>query len=73
MRPLLRQGARGASSGESERAALALEVSTLEARTREMIVILDEREAEAAELRQALAAKEVERPLSFQARQFQSR
>ncbi|CAM9536059.1 unnamed protein product [Scytosiphon promiscuus] len=55
------QGARYASGAESERAALALEVSTAEARAREMEVILRERDREAAEMRRALAAKDLER------------
>ncbi|CAN0013837.1 unnamed protein product, partial [Ectocarpus sp. 8 AP-2014] len=52
------KGAREASSAESERAALSLAASTAEARGREMMVILDEREREAAKLRRALAAKD---------------
>lgn len=52
------KGAREASAAESERAALSLGASTAEARAREMMVILDEREREAAKLRRALAAKE---------------
>ncbi|CBJ25835.1 hypothetical protein Esi_0016_0144 [Ectocarpus siliculosus] len=52
------KGAREASSAESERAALSLAASTAEARAREMMVILDEREREAAKLRRALAAKD---------------
>ncbi|CAM9928844.1 unnamed protein product [Ectocarpus sp. 4 AP-2014] len=52
------KGAREASSAESERTTLSLAASTAEARAREMMVILDEREREAAKLRQALTAKD---------------
>lgn len=38
-----------------------MEVSTAEARTKEILVIMDEREKEAAELRRALAAREIAR------------
>lgn len=38
-----------------------MEVSTAEARTKEIMLILDEREREAAELRRVLAAKETAR------------
>lgn len=61
----LTQGARGVSSAESERATLSLEVSTTEARTREAMVILDEREAEAWGLRRFLATKEAQRQACF--------
>lgn len=59
------QGARGASAAESERAALSLEFSTADARARELMLMLDERQQEADALRRALAAKECEREVSF--------
>eukprot|EP00903_Cladosiphon_okamuranus_P012045 g11310.t1 len=55
------KAAKRVSVAESERAALSLEVSTAEARAREMMVIFDEREEEAAALRRGLAAKEEQR------------
>eukprot|EP00752_Nemacystus_decipiens_P017226 g15432.t1 len=58
---LLEKAAKGTSVAVSERAALTLEVSTAEARAREMMLILDERQQEAAALRRELAAKSDER------------
>lgn len=45
---------------ESERAALSIEVSTLEARARELQLIADEKAREAAQLRKALAMENKE-------------
>lgn len=58
------QGVKVASGGESERAVLTLEVSTTEAKWRELMAIVEERGKEIAELKQALAAKECRRQVS---------